>query len=303
VVKARDKLVIDAFEHLVVRLPAKGIGTTEFDLSDERRAVLTAAGKEAMRAHLARRAAVPAERPRHPLVDGGQDGGAAGAEPSLSAPGPGRCPVAARVVQKADAQHPLTPRRPLRLGAGPAHRLRGPHPRGRPRAPWGLPAVVTVVAASDLSHAFEALVQGFGKEQPEITVLVSYGASGSLTAQIKEGAPFDVFFSADMGYPEALKELGLVTDAGVRPYALGQLVVWAPPGSPAPLAQDGVGALTSPLVKHIAIANPQHAPYGRAAVAALKPCACTTWWSPSSCTARTSHRPPSSPRAARRSWA
>ncbi|MCK6518622.1 patatin-like phospholipase family protein [Myxococcota bacterium] len=63
VVKARDKLVIDAFEHLVVRLPAKGIGTTEFDLSDERRAVLTAAGKEAMRAHLARRAAAPPSAP------------------------------------------------------------------------------------------------------------------------------------------------------------------------------------------------------------------------------------------------
>ena len=59
VIKARDKLVIDAFEHLVVRLPAKGIGTTDFDLSDAQRAVLTAAGHASMRAHLARRAAAP----------------------------------------------------------------------------------------------------------------------------------------------------------------------------------------------------------------------------------------------------
>lgn len=158
----------------------------------------------------------------------------------------------------------------IALGLGLLTACEAPTPEAAPGPPGSTVAVVTVVAASDLSHAFEALVQGFGKQQPEITVLVSYGASGSLTAQIKEGAPFDVFFSADMDYPEALKELGLVTAAGVRPYALGQLVVWAPPGSPAPLAQDGVGALTSPLVKHIAIANPQHAPYGRAAVAALK---------------------------------
>jgi len=59
VIKARDKLVIDAFEHLVVRLPAKGIGATDFDLSDAQRAVLTAAGHASMRAHLARRAAAP----------------------------------------------------------------------------------------------------------------------------------------------------------------------------------------------------------------------------------------------------
>ena len=129
---------------------------------------------------------------------------------------------------------------------------------------------IAVVAASDLQHAFEALRVGFVVEHPEITVTVSYGASGSLTAQIKEGAPFDVFFSADMSYPETLAAAGLVTEPGVRPYALGELVLWAPPGSPAPLATDGVAALTSPAVKHVAVANPQHAPYGRAAVAALK---------------------------------
>jgi molybdate transport system substrate-binding protein len=136
-----------------------------------------------------------------------------------------------------------------------------------PAAPPGPP--IAVVAASDLQHAFDALRSGFVREHPEITVTVSYGASGSLTAQIKEGAPFDLFFSADMAYPEALAAMGLVTPEGVRPYAMGDLVVWAPPGSPAPLTADGLAALTSPLVQHVAIANPQHAPYGRAAVAAL----------------------------------
>lgn len=132
------------------------------------------------------------------------------------------------------------------------------------------PAAVAVVAASDLQHAFEPLRQGFTQANLTLTVTVSYGASGSLTAQLSQGAPFDVFFSADMAYPESLAAKGLVTDAGVRPYALGELVIWAPPGSPAPLAAEGLGALTSPLVRHVAIANPQHAPYGRAAVAALK---------------------------------
>ena len=132
------------------------------------------------------------------------------------------------------------------------------------------PPTVAVVAASDLSHVFDALRLGLSAERPEITVTVSYGASGSLTAQINEGAPFDVFFSADMAYPETLVSEGLVSEAGVRPYAMGALVVWAPRGSPAPLAADGVAALASPAVKHVAIANPQHAPYGRAAVAALK---------------------------------
>lgn len=137
-----------------------------------------------------------------------------------------------------------------------------------PETPPG--PTVAVVAASDLQHSFDALREGFAKEHPNITVTVSYGASGSLTAQIKEGAPFDVFFSADMSYPEALAALGLVSEDGVRPYAVGELVIWAPPGSPAPPAEDGLAALVSPSVHHIAIANPQHAPYGRAAVAALK---------------------------------
>ncbi|MCK6525117.1 molybdate ABC transporter substrate-binding protein [Myxococcota bacterium] len=139
-----------------------------------------------------------------------------------------------------------------------------------PPAPEAAAPTVAVVAASDLQHTFDALREGFAEAHPEVLVTVSYGASGSLTAQLSQGAPFDVFFSADMAYPESLAAAGLVTEAGVRPYATGALVVWAPPGSPAPLAAEGAAALKSPSVKHVAVANPQHAPYGRAAVAAIR---------------------------------
>jgi molybdate transport system substrate-binding protein len=126
---------------------------------------------------------------------------------------------------------------------------------------------VVVAAAADLSSALKEISETFEKKTG-VTVKLSFGASGALTQQIQNGAPFDVFFSADMDYPKHLIELGDADSASLYQYAVGKLVLWVPADSPLKLDQ-GMKILLDPSVKKIAIANPQHAPYGRAAVAAL----------------------------------
>ena len=127
---------------------------------------------------------------------------------------------------------------------------------------------VVVAAAADLSSALKEISETFEKKTG-VTVKLSFGASGALTQQIQNGAPFDVFFSADMDYPKHLIELGDADSASLYQYAVGKLVLWVPADSPLKLDQ-GMKILLDPSVKKIAIANPQHAPYGRAAVAVLK---------------------------------
>jgi len=127
-----------------------------------------------------------------------------------------------------------------------------------------------VAAASDLSAAMDKLAAGFEK-QSGIHIAVALGSSGNFFAQIQNGAPVDVFLSADKSYPEKLKQSGQ-TDGAIVPYARGQLVVWTANSTRLDLAsKDGhvLAALQSPAISKIAIANPEHAPYGRAAVAAL----------------------------------
>ena len=99
---------------------------------------------------------------------------------------------------------------------------------------------------------------------------LSFGASGALTQQIQNGAPFDLFFSADMDYPRQLIASGDADEASLYQYAVGKLVLWVPADSALDIEHGGMNVLLDPSVKKIAIANPQHAPYGRAAVAALK---------------------------------
>jgi molybdate transport system substrate-binding protein len=128
---------------------------------------------------------------------------------------------------------------------------------------------ITVGAAADLSYAMKSLVDGFSKTT-STQVRLSFGASGNLFSQIQNGAPFDLFFSADSKYPTELASAGLVDRPSVRTYAVGHLVLWVPNGlglDPQKLKMD---LLSDPKVKRIAIANPQHAPYGRAAMAALE---------------------------------
>ncbi|HEY6339727.1 MAG TPA: molybdate ABC transporter substrate-binding protein [Candidatus Sulfotelmatobacter sp.] len=128
---------------------------------------------------------------------------------------------------------------------------------------------ITVAAAADLSIALQEIAANYEK-QSGVQVKLSFAASGALTQQIQNGAPFDLFFSADMDYPHQLIAAGDADAATLYRYAVGTLVLWAPSASPLDIANQGDKVLQDPSVKKIAIANPQHAPYGRAAVAALK---------------------------------
>ncbi len=126
-----------------------------------------------------------------------------------------------------------------------------------------------VAAAADLQLAMNDLAGQYEKKTGT-KVTVSYGSSGNFRAQIENGAPFDVFFSADAQYPEQLVQSGAADAPSLFIYAQGHLVIWAPAGANLHLAQKGFEALKDARVVKIAIANPEHAPYGRAAVAALE---------------------------------
>jgi molybdate transport system substrate-binding protein len=125
-----------------------------------------------------------------------------------------------------------------------------------------------VAAASDLGHCIDALAAAFRQQQPEADVKVSLGASGHFYAQIRNGAPFDVFLSADMGYPAQLARDGAADPATLAPYALGRIALWSP--DPRFDLKQGMPVLKDPRLTRIAIANPELAPYGRAAKAALE---------------------------------
>ena len=128
---------------------------------------------------------------------------------------------------------------------------------------------ITVAAAADMSAALPQLVASYAKKTGQ-AVKLSFGSSGNLTNQIRNGAPFDVFFSADEEYPQQLIAEGLASKDTLYRYAVGRLVLWVPGDSPLDLPKLGMKALLDPSVKKISIANPAHAPYGRAAEAALR---------------------------------
>ena len=99
---------------------------------------------------------------------------------------------------------------------------------------------------------------------------VSYGSSGNFFSQLQNGAPFDLFFSADVAYPTKLVAEGFAEPGTLGDYALGRIVIWMPHDSSVDLAKEGWNALLDPGVQKIAIANPELAPYGRAAASALE---------------------------------
>lgn len=136
-------------------------------------------------------------------------------------------------------------------------------------APAAAPTL-SVAASANLRLAVEELRRAFETERPGTRLAVTLGASGLLFAQIRSGAPFDLFLSADREYPGRLVEAGLARREDERVYALGRLVLWLPPGSRARLDGRGLAALADPGFAHVAIANPGSAPYGRAAEAALR---------------------------------
>ncbi len=130
-------------------------------------------------------------------------------------------------------------------------------------------SVVRVAAASDLKFALDELEGVLAEQHPDVELKLTYGSSGTFLQQISNGAPFDVFLSADLEYPAELVDQQLASGEDVFEYAAGRLVVWTPEGSAVDPA-DGLRALARRDVRRVAIPNPEHAPYGRAAVAAMK---------------------------------
>jgi molybdate transport system substrate-binding protein len=135
--------------------------------------------------------------------------------------------------------------------------------------PYARAQTVKIAAAADLKFAMTELAVQFEK-QSGAKLDVTYGSSGNFLTQIQNGAPFDLFFSADSEYPKKLKAAGLTEPGTLREYAVGHIVIWTLSDSQINVAEDGWKSLLDQRVKKIAIANPEHAPYGRAAVAATK---------------------------------
>lgn len=127
-----------------------------------------------------------------------------------------------------------------------------------------------VAAAADLKFALDELVGHFAQEAPELDVLVTYGSSGNFHAQLLQRAPFDLYFSADIEYPHRLIEAGIAEADSLFEYAVGRIVIWVRHRSPIDVTALGSRALLDASIHKIAIANPTHAPYGRAAEAALR---------------------------------
>ena len=127
---------------------------------------------------------------------------------------------------------------------------------------------ITVAAAADLQFAMQDVAARFQKETGK-TVKAIYGSSGNFFQQIQNGAPFDMFFSANLEFPKKLEGAGLIEPGTYYQYARGKIVIWVPNESKVDLT-SGMQALLDPSVKKIAVANPQHAPYGQAAVAAMQ---------------------------------
>jgi molybdate transport system substrate-binding protein len=152
----------------------------------------------------------------------------------------------------------LAPFLPARAGFKPA----------LPQAPAKPCVTVTVAAASDLTFAMKEIAAQYEKATG-CSVQLSMGSSGNFLTQIENGAPFDVFFSADIAYPRKLEAEGLAAPGSTYLYAIGKIVLWARNDSHVNVSK-GFSALQDSSVSKIAIANPEHAPYGRAAEEALR---------------------------------
>ena len=128
---------------------------------------------------------------------------------------------------------------------------------------------LSIAAASDLYKVLEEIKTVFEDKHPDISLQLSFGASGSLTAQIQQGAPFDVFLSADEDLPAKLYKAGFSDVSGPFLYTIGNLTLWIRKDLKLSLERDGWKALLNPSVAKISIANPKVAPYGKAAENAL----------------------------------
>lgn len=127
---------------------------------------------------------------------------------------------------------------------------------------------ISVAAAADLQFAMQDITARFQKETGK-GVQVTYGSSGNFFQQFQNGAPFDLFFSANLDYPKKLQAAGLTEPGSYYQYARGKIVIWVPNDSKLDLS-SGLQVLLNPSIQKIAVANLQHAPYGQAAVAAMQ---------------------------------
>lgn len=116
-----------------------------------------------------------------------------------------------------------------------------------------------------MKPALTDLIDRFQRENPGLRIETAYGASGSLYAQMLHGSPFDLFLSADTEYARRLADAGLASDGRVHAYATGRLALWAPGAIGEQIASRGPDVLREEVIRRVAIANPAHAPYGRAA--------------------------------------
>jgi molybdate transport system substrate-binding protein len=125
---------------------------------------------------------------------------------------------------------------------------------------------ITIAAAADLQFALDEIVVLFKSSHPAVQIETIYGSSGNFSTQIRQGAPYDLYYSADIAYPRALKAEGFAASE-VQPYAVGRIVLWSPSRDAGKMT---LADLTDPAIRKIAIANPKHAPYGKRAEEALK---------------------------------
>ncbi len=125
---------------------------------------------------------------------------------------------------------------------------------------------ITVAAASDVYLAFTEIGAKF-KEETGTEVIFSFGSTGQLTKQIEEGAPFDAFAAANQSYIQELHDKEAIIDEYQKNYAIGRLGVYYPNLE---IEQFDMNLMLDPSIKTIAIANPEHAPYGKAAKEALE---------------------------------
>lgn len=125
---------------------------------------------------------------------------------------------------------------------------------------------ITIAAAADLKFAMDEIAATFRKISPADEVDVIYGSSGKFYTQIQQGAPYDLFFSADIAFPREMANAGLAASE-VKPYAVGRIVLWSATMDASKMTLD---SLTDPKITRIAIANPNHAPYGKRSEEALR---------------------------------
>lgn len=125
---------------------------------------------------------------------------------------------------------------------------------------------ITVAAAADLKFAMDEIVTTFKKANAGDEIDVIYGSSGKFHTQIQQGAPYDLYFSADIGFPRELAKNGFAASE-VKPYAFGRIVLWS---ASQDATQMTLASLADPNITRIAIANPKHAPYGKRAEEALR---------------------------------